>query len=53
MFTNPKRAGDGSDPFSRYQYCFNEFQRALQNLVDPESGTLRAEINLHAMNCCL
>lgn len=25
MFSAPFKSGDGSDPFRRYEYCFNEF----------------------------
>ena len=52
MFSHVRRAGDGSDPFRRYQYCFNEYNKAIQNLVD-EDGNSRAVINIHAVDCCL
>ena len=49
-FNHPSRAGDGCDPFKRYQYCINEFIQAMQNLISPDN---EIEINIHAMNCCL
>lgn len=52
MFSHVTRAGDGSDPFRRYQYCFNEYNKAIQNIVDAE-GNSKAEINIHALDCCL
>ena len=33
-FSHATRAGDGSDPFSRYKYCFSEYISAINNLLD-------------------
>jgi len=52
MFSAPFKSGDGSDPFRRYEYCFNEFYSAICNLID-ENGESLCDINIHALNCCL
>ena len=52
MFSHPKRLGDGSDPFRRYQYIYHEFLIATLSLVD-EEGNNRVAINIHALNSCL
>jgi len=52
MFGHPKRLGDGSDPFRRYQYIYHEFLIAILSLLD-EQGNNRVAINIHALNSCL
>ena len=51
-FSAPKRSGDGSDPFRRYQYCFKEYQLAIQGLIDDEGNSV-TDINIHALCSCL
>lgn len=38
-FSHAQRLGDGSDPFSRYKYCFAEFIKAMQNLLDEDGNS--------------
>ena len=52
LFTLPSRSGDGSNPFKRFENCFDEFTKAFMNLVD-EDGNSAIEINIHGLNSCL
>ena len=52
MFSSPIREGDGCDPFKRYQSCNDEYQEAMENLIDSK-GNSRQKINVHALICCL
>lgn len=49
---NASRAGDGSDPFRRYEYCFNEYLDAIENLID-ENGKSKVDINVSAFTVCI
>lgn len=51
-FSHASRAGDGSDPFSRYKYCFSEYISAISNLLDDKQQN-RTDINIHALYACL
>jgi hypothetical protein len=50
-FSHTTRAGDGSDPFRRYQFSFNQYSNAILNMID-DNGNSRVDINIHAVNCC-
>ena len=50
-FSHTTRTGDGSDPFRRYQFSFNQYQNAIMHMID-ENGQSRWDINIHAVNCC-
>ena len=51
-FSHATRAGDGSDPFNRYEYCFKEYLQAIASIVDSE-GNVQVDINIHALNACI
>jgi hypothetical protein len=52
MFSSPVRDGDGCNPFKRYEACNDEYQEAVENLIDSK-GNSRQKINVHALICCL
>jgi hypothetical protein len=49
---NATRTGDGSNPFSRYEYCFKEYMDAIDSLID-EDGESVIDINIHAFTVCI
>ena len=54
QFSHAFRAGDGSDPFSRYEFMIKEYIKGIMNLIDSEGESkVNGIINVHALDACL